>query len=256
MNKYPICIISKDRHDICTTHLLFDDYNIKYYYMVEPQDYDLYKSKFKNVINIQENNLGIYYARNFCIDWSKKNGYDKHWQADDDIKSFYYRPKTEKYRDRIKINNPTKMLLEMENTSNVCVNFGASCISHDGFVFSKKNDIDINKMIYCFQLINNNTFARYQPDISEDIDFSLQLLFQNYVTLIYNTYSFTTPQSGSMQGGCNASVDYNNNGRKKRNIELVNKYPQWFNEYTKKGLSEIKPSKIWRTFKQVPMQKK
>ena len=60
MNKYPICIISKDRHDICTTHLLFDDYNIKYYYMVEPQDYDLYKSKFKNVINIQENNLGIY----------------------------------------------------------------------------------------------------------------------------------------------------------------------------------------------------
>ena len=59
-----------------------------------------------------------------------------------------------------------------------------------------------------------------------------------------------------MQGGCNASVDYNNNGRKKRNIELVNKYPQWFNEYTKKGQSEIKPSKIWRTFKQVPMQKK
>ena len=43
---------------------------------------------------------------------------------------------------------------------------------------------------------------------------------------------------------------------KKRNIELVNKYPQWFNEYTKKGQSEIKPSKIWRTFKQVPMQKK
>ena len=81
-------------------------------------------------------------GKNYSV-YFEKNGYDKHWQADDDIKSFYYRPKTEKYRDRIKINNPTKMLLEMENTSNVCVNFGASCISHDGFVFSKKNEVGL-----------------------------------------------------------------------------------------------------------------
>lgn len=259
MNKYPICIISKDRSDICTTHKLFDEYGIEYFYMVEPQDYQDYYQKFGNkVINIGKDDAGIYFVRNFCIEWSKQNGYDMHWQIDDDLRNFYYRPMNhfKGTRDRQLINNPLEMILHIEDIAQRCVNYGAGCITHDGFAFSKKNDIDINKMVYCFHLINNDINARYKPNTSEDIDFSVQVLMEGYVTMIFNTYSFTTPQSGKIKGGCNSSMDYMNDGRYKRNIELCKTYPKWFTEYTKNGQSEIKPSKIWKTFKQKPMTKR
>ena len=259
MNKYPICIISKDRSDICTTHKLFDDYGIEYFYMVEPQDYQNYYQRFGNkVINIGKDDAGIYFVRNFCIQWSKENGYDMHWQIDDDLRNFYYRPMNhfKGTRDRELINSPLEMILDMEDVAQRCVNYGAGCITHDGFAFSKKKDIDINKMVYCFHLINNEINARYKPNTSEDIDFSIQVLMEGYVTMVFNKYSFTTPQSGKIKGGCNASMDYMNDGRRKRNIELCKTYPKWFVEYTKNGQSEIKPSKIWNTFKQKPMTKK
>ncbi len=257
--KYPICIISKDRADICTTHKLLDYDGITYFYFVEPQDYNKYVERFgkDKVINIGENDKGVYYVRNFCIEWSKKQGYEKHWQTDDDLKQLLFRPmnKIKGLRSREKINNPLKMLNTIENIADRCVNYGGGCIGHDGFAFAKKRDIDVNKMIYCFQLINNSIKARYQPNTSEDIDFSIRLLRENYVTLLFNKYSFTTPKSGSIKGGCN-SADYKDNGRKKMNIGLCKEYPEWFTEYTKNGQSEIKPSRIWKTFKQQPMMLK
>ena len=259
MNKYPVCIISKDRSDICTTHNLFESNGIKYFYMVEPQDYDAYVERFgkDKVVNIKANDKGVYYVRNFCIDWSKKQGYEKHWQIDDNVKKLFYRPNN-KYkgtRDRYEIKNVIKMLVSIEKIADKCVNYGGGCLGHDGFAFSKKNNIDLNKMIYCFQLINNNIKSRYQPNTSEDVDFSVRLLMEKYVTLVFNEYSFTKPKSGSTKGGCN-SADYKNNGRKKMNVTLCQTYPKWFTEYTKNWQSEIKPSKIWKTFKHKPMMKK
>ena len=86
--------------------------------MVEPQDYDAYVERFgkDKVVNIGANDKGVYYVRNFCIDWSKKQGYEKHWQIDDNVKKLFYRP-SNKYkgtRDRHEIKNVTKMLVSIE----------------------------------------------------------------------------------------------------------------------------------------------
>ena len=257
MNKYPICIISKDRADTCTTHLLFEKYEFNYYYMVEPQDYDAYVKNFgkENVVNIQHNDLGVYNVRNYCIEWSKLKGHKKHWQIDDNIQSLFYRPMdtTKGFRARDKIENPTKAILYIEEIADRCINYGGGCLTHDGFTFSKKNDIDVNKMIYCFQLINNEIKTRYQPRTSEDVDFSANLLKEGWVTMVFNKYSLKKPKSGSMKGGCNSSIDYMNDGRKKMNMTLCNEHPEWFVEYEKNGQSEVKPSRIWKQFKQKPL---
>tara|TARA_R110002096_G_scaffold378104_2_gene571965 strand:- start:773 stop:1576 length:804 start_codon:yes stop_codon:yes gene_type:complete len=261
--KYPICIISKDRADSCTTHLLFEPYGIDYFYMVEPNDYELYVAQFgkSKVVNIGENDKGVYYVRNFCIQWSIEKGYDKHWQIDDDLTSLHFRPMNNLtgIRESEKIKNPLKMILYMETMSDRFSNYGGSCLSHDGFAFAKNKDIDLNKMVYCFQLIRNSISAKYKPNTSEDIDFSITLLKEGYITLVFNKYTFRTPSSGSRKGGCNSSVDYKKtgtlDGRKKRNLKLCETYPQWFTEYTKKGQSELKPSRIWRSFKQKPILK-
>jgi len=62
MNKYPICIVSKDRADICKTHNLLDFKGINHFYMVEPQDYNSYVKRFgkDKVIDIKKNDKGIY----------------------------------------------------------------------------------------------------------------------------------------------------------------------------------------------------
>lgn len=259
MNRYPIYIVSKDRAEICTTHKILDFSGITWSYAVEPQDYEKYVERFGEnyVVNIGENDKGIYYVRNFCIEHSKNAGHKKHWQVDDDLKKIFYRAMQEKgTRSREEIDNPGTMLKNIEDYTDDFSNFGAGCLTHDGFAFAKKLDIDLNKMIYCFQLMNNNVKARYQPHTSEDVDFSVNMLREKWVTMVFNQFSFTTPKSGSIQGGCNSSVDYQNKGRKLRNLKLCETFPQWFKEYTHKktGLSEIKPSKIWRYFKQKPEQ--
>ena len=260
MNKYPIYIVSKGRSDICTTHKILDHNGIKWYYAVEPQDYEKYCKVFgnKKVINIEKNDMGIYYVRNFCIEHSKKKGFSKHWQVDDDLKKLFFRKMQDKLtRARKQIENPTQMLICIEEYADKIKNYGGGCLTHDGFAFAKKNDIDFNKMIYCFKLLNNNILSRFQPNTSEDVDFSVRLLKENYVTMVFNQFSFTTPKSGSVKGGCNASVDYIKDGRKKRNLNLCKTYEGWFKEYThpKTGFSEIKPSRIWKAFKQKPILK-
>ncbi len=82
LHKYPVLIISKDRATTCSTHLNLDQEGINWYYCVEPQDYDNYVDRLgeENVINIQQNDQGIAYTRNYCIKWSLDQGYAKHWQ--------------------------------------------------------------------------------------------------------------------------------------------------------------------------------
>jgi len=262
--KYPICIISKDRADTCKTRMLFDPYDIDYFVMVEPNDYESYVAKFgkSKVVNIGENNKGVYYVRNFCIEWSKEKGYDKHWQIDDDVNAIFFRPmnKATGIRERESIKNPLKTLSYVEDFSDKFSNHGVSCFSQDVFAFAKPRDIDLNKMVYCWQFINNAVDSRFQPHTSEDTDFSIQVLKENYVTMIFNTCTFRMPRSGSNKGGCSSSVNYkkkgNISGRKQMNLKIVETYPQWFTEHTKKGQSELKPSRIWRSFKQKPILKK
>ena len=53
----------------------------------------------------------------------------------------------------------------------------------------------------------------------------------------------------TMSGGCHG-IEYSNGGLKKKNLALQELYPEWFIEYEKEDRSRIKPSRIWRTFKQ------
>ena len=259
LHKYPVLIISKDRATTCTTHKLLDQEGINWYYCVEPQDYDNYVEVVgkENVINIQENDQGIAYTRNYCIKWSLDQGYEKHWQFDDDITKFMYRGwnKIKGFRDRVTITDPLKMMLHIEEICDRFKNFGAASLSHDAFAFTMKRDIDINKMVYCCYLINNKTDCNFENHTSVDVDFSCQLLSKKFITLKFNIYTFLTPPSGTSPGGCNSSHDYLNSGRKKRNEKLVQDWYPWFVEYEKKGQSEIKPSQIWNSFTHKPILK-
>jgi glycosyltransferase involved in cell wall biosynthesis len=75
-----VCIPSKGRPNT-KTHLLYEGADV--YHFVEPQDYHLYT--VNNKVNIQENNKGIAFVRNFILNWSKKRGEEVVFMSDDDI---------------------------------------------------------------------------------------------------------------------------------------------------------------------------
>jgi len=86
---YPVYIISKGRYEKTLTADNFENSNIDYLIVVEPQEYDLYCKKLgiKRVLKLPFSNLGLgsYPARNFCWEHAKLLGYKYHWLFDDNI---------------------------------------------------------------------------------------------------------------------------------------------------------------------------
>lgn len=255
---YPIIIVSKERPNATThTHLL--GAGIEYFILVEPQDEDSYIESHgkKRVLVMAENDRGVAYARNQAKIKAKEKGFDKTWMVDDDLTSIFIRTKhpDKDYYKADKVVYFGDMLKQIENHADSIENFGSSCLCHDGFAFSKKEDVDINKMVYCFQLISTQNDIWFKEHTSEDVDYSLQLLSKGLMTFVYNRITFRTPKSGSMKGGCNSSNDYMNGGRKKMNLKLASDWSPHFTEYEKDGESRLKPSQIWKTFTHEPIIK-
>ena len=73
--KYPVYIISKGRYEVTLTADNLERSGIDYLIAVEPQEYDLYCSKFaaKRVLKLPFANLGLgsYPARNYCWEHAK-----------------------------------------------------------------------------------------------------------------------------------------------------------------------------------------
>src|SRR3990167_7131925 len=91
MSKYPIYIPSKGRADASYTANFFIKDEVDFKLVVEPQEAKQYTAKFgKNrILILPFSNLGqgSMPARNWIREHSIKNGFSRHWQFDDNIRS-------------------------------------------------------------------------------------------------------------------------------------------------------------------------
>lgn len=104
-----ICIPSKSRAETMTTQTYFDPKDVLIF--VEPSEikrYQIFQPEY-TIVNINENDRGIVYARNFILNYVKE---DKLIMADDDIEFFGIRNKEYRY-DRLF--NPKEIIKEIEN---------------------------------------------------------------------------------------------------------------------------------------------
>tara|TARA_R100000152_G_scaffold18399_1_gene10195 strand:+ start:8277 stop:9026 length:750 start_codon:yes stop_codon:yes gene_type:complete len=194
MNKDVIvCIGSKGRPQT-TTYKLFEG-KFKVYHFIEPQEMDLYD--VPNMINIEQNDMGISYMRNFVLKWCKEN--NKKWiiLADDDIVSFgkSVNGKTIKMDAEIwnDIYNKVKnMPFEL---------IGINYVQH---AWHEMYSVSINsKFVDCCVLINVSAVNWDFGDwlLKVDRNFTLETIKNGYGTIKFNKYWFSCPEVGTNTGG-------------------------------------------------------
>ena len=239
--KYTVYIPSKGRHVASaasgSTAMLMEEHGItNYKIVVEPQDYEEYAKNFapEKLVQLPENDQGIAYARTFIKEYSLTNGEKFSWQMDDDMRWFAIRMTNKNERCK-----PYTAMGIIEETTDMFSNIGISGITSVAFAFSKKNRLNLNKMAYGVVLINNETEHKWRDGVSEDLDYSLQLLEDKYVSLSFNHICFITPSTGANAGGNQLNL-FKDDNRKKMFEKTVETWPNRL-----KVIPHSSPKKKW-----------
>ena len=175
-NSFPIYIISKGRAYNPMTCKIFENANINYSLVIEPQELKKYQEKIpvEKIITLPFENLGLgsYPARNFCWTDAKLKGYKYHWIFDDNFCMF----KKWINRKRIRIENITDALVYVEKyiTKN---NIDIGGFERPEFsILPPKKPFKHNCHVYSAMLIKNELPYRWRLKYNEDIDLCLQVL--------------------------------------------------------------------------------
>ena len=246
---YPIYIPSKARSDYCLTADIFIAEGIDVKIVIEPQDREKYKEKYEKYILVMEkNDQGIAYVRNWCKKHALNNKDKFHWQIDDNIRAFRRRENKKNIRCKA-----IPCLQEVEDFICEYKNIGIVGLRHTMYAFSQKQYLSLNQQVYSCVLVNNYINVWWRDNCVEDTDYSLQILFENYCTIIFNTLLIEKPPTMQMKGG-NTEIAYGGDGRLRRSFGLQILWPGIFDLTYKYGRPKMKPSRIWQTFKQVPIK--
>ena len=233
--KYPIYIISKGRYNNCLTANYFEKEGLKFYIVVEPQEYELYVQKIHPskilVLPFSNLNIGAAPARNWVWEHAIKNGSLKHWQFDDNIR------RCNKYnKGKFKIITYYSAIVDIENYVDKYTNVGLAAMQYKMFVtHTTTKAIVKNKRVYSAMLIDNKLPYRWRLPFNSDVDLSLQVLHNGLCTLLFNVYSCEKQPTMSMKGG--NTERYKKVGRYIMSKTIYNEWPQYieikkkFNRY-------------------------
>jgi hypothetical protein len=211
---YPICIISKGRaeygpHTAKTLWKMGVDFKI----FIEPQDYDSYvKSPYIRpdqivVLPFSNHGLGSGPARNFVWDWSKAQGYKRHWLMDDNMMDFYRLHKNKRYR----VDKGTGIFRATEDFVDRFENVALAGLQYKFFAVDDcpyPPYILNTRIMSCF-LIDNACPVMWRGKFNEDVDLSIRVLKEGLCTMLIYAFLCGKLRTGSVKGG-NTTEIYNN----------------------------------------------
>ena len=231
-NKYPIYIISKGRADTRFTVRSLDRMNVPYRVVIEESEYDDYN---KNIpadkiltlpTDFRENPKyahrceatgllgGSIPARNFVWEHSIKEGAERHWILDDNIREFF------------RFNRNRRRRVDTGATFRACEDFvdryknvKMAGMNYTYFVVPSENVIYkkpyyLNSRIYSCILLSNDIDLRWRGRYNEDTDLSLRILKERYCTMLFNAFLCGKIGTLTMKGG-NTEEIYNFNAEGK-----------------------------------------
>lgn len=247
---WPIYIPSKGRAKKCSTAVILANEGIPFKLVVEKDDAPHYQERFGAswVIVLPKSSQGIGYAREFINTYSRQKKEPFHWQLDDDIRSFEVRTGKRNVKTAAAL-----VLAEAEKRIDGFENIGLVGLRHSVFAWSTKKQISFNiPCCSCF-LVNNKTPAGFNTAIIEDIDFTMQVLFAGFCTLVFNRLLFTPEPVGKTEGGNQASGHYSKYTELARNTQRA--WPNMFKMTQKKGETRLVGLGVSKLFTQRPQRK-
>lgn len=205
------CIASKNRPNT-KTYKLFESAGIKCYHFLEPQDLEKYD--VPNKININKNDAGLMYVRNFIIEYAKKNNFGWILMSDDDITEFGQAIGTKCYTKGAEIWNIIYEKVKKLPFEIVGINYRQHAW-HDKKTYTiNKSFVDV-----CVLINTDKIYWQFEPDLQlkGDREFCLKTIKYGNGIIKFNKYYYNTPPIGKNVGGL--QNEYEN----KKDIIDVNK---------------------------------
>lgn len=255
--KYPIYIPSLGRADNqLTVKLLLANGITNFYVIVEHNEKAEYEMRLEqqhsisigryNVLTLPKSNYGTSSpARNYAIAHSRKNGFRKHWQLDDDITKIYAHKKGKiAHQNVIDIMHQVEELDEEHHSSITGINTSASFLSQN------EKDFNFNGSLTSIYLITNDSF-KFRGTMLVDMDYQLQVLRVGKTTLRCNNFAFIFKTPLKAKGGY-----YDIYSNDKKRMAALNEFFK-NNPDVEPGIKRSSAgflvagniSKIWRKFK-------
>jgi hypothetical protein len=210
---YDIYIISKGRaaygpHTAKTLYKMGVDFKI----VIEPQDYDDYlKSPYIRedqilVLPFSNHGLGSGPARNWCWEHSKAAGFKRHWLMDDNIQDFWRLHMNKRYR----VAKGSGIFRATEKFVDRYENVALAGLQYKFFAIDDcaYPPYLLNTRIMSCILIDNDVDIRWRGKYNEDVDLSIRVMKEGYVTMLFYAFLCGKLKTGSVKGG-NTSEIYN-----------------------------------------------
>jgi hypothetical protein len=184
--------------------------NVPYRIVIEPQEFDKYAEyiDIDKILVLPFSNLGQggIPARNWVWEHSIKEGHERHWILDDNIRAFR------------RYNNDIKYLVTSGTIFKCSEDFvdRYENIAIAGFQYSsfmaynrQKRPFTLNTRIYSCLLIKNYIDYRWRGKYNEDSDLSIRVLKDGYCTILFNAFLQDKVSTMTMKGG-NTDEIYSN----------------------------------------------
>lgn len=226
-NEYPIFIVSKGRADICYTAKMFNEDNVQYKILVEPQEYEEYaKFNDKNKIEILPfSNLGVgsYPARNYAKELSLKLKATAHWVFDDNVRGACKFVKGSKIpcSSALAIDRAEKLYDRYKNVDILAFNY-RYFVATDA-----RKPFYVNVHCYSHMLIKNDSDIKWRLKYNEDVDLCLQALTRGRCTILLNAYCMNKISTTAKLRGGNQTDLYKNNATDKKIEKADTLRKQW-----------------------------
>jgi hypothetical protein len=149
-------------------------------------------------------------ARNFVWEHSIKEGHERHWILDDNIREFF---RFNQNRRRRVMNGGTFAAAEdfvdrYKNVKMAGMNYTYMLVPSEQTHYKKP--YYLNSRIYSCILISNDVDHRWRGQYNEDTDLSLRILKDKHCTMLFNAFLCGKITTLSMKGG-NTEEVYNFN---------------------------------------------
>lgn len=222
--KYPVYIPSKGRWQSRLTSKALEKLNVPYYIVVEPSEYRNYRRVIdkSKILVLPENDMKLIGSRCWIMEHFIQNGFERHWQLDDNITDFYRLNRNIKYRV-----DSGLIFSIIEEWCDRYTNIAIAGMQYEMFVPRKTitPPIIINTRVYSCSLVNNSIPYRWRSVYNDDTDICLCALKDGWCTALFQAFLCDKKATMTLKGGNTESLYTIKDGRLKMAEALQELHP-------------------------------
>lgn len=222
--RYPIFVPSKGRPTGCLTGRFLTKDGTPFRLVIEAEEEAAYRAAFPDaeIHVLPFSNVGsVIPARNWIKQRSIDEGFDRHWQLDDNIWDIrrLYRGR------RIKINSSAGLRI-VEDFTDRYMNIAIAGMNYQMFVTDTTTiPFYLNCHVYSCCLFDNRLPFWWRGRYNEDTDICLQALSAGYCTIATNVVMAHKRTTMTQGGGNTETLSYRDDGRLRMARALERQWP-------------------------------